>query len=336
MAREPLLLSVENLTSRFFLPTGVVHAVERVSFDLRPGESLGIVGESGSGKTATVMSLLRLLPAPGRIVGGRVTFEERELLELEEEEIRRIRGVRMALIPQNPGSALNPVLTIGWQLREALETHRDLSRSEAEERIVEGLHLAGIPEPARQLERYPHEFSGGMKQRILIAMGVLNHPALLIADEPTTALDTTTQAKVLELMSDLVDSFGMALLIITHNMGVIASVCDRVAVMYDGRDRRRRLGRRPLPGTAAPVHGSPAQVDAAARSTANGAGGPRGAAEHVGRGADRLRLSRALSDRRGEMRGSPTDRPGRRDALGPVLGGAERDARAFGRRSGSS
>ena len=231
---KPLLLSVENLTSRFFLPTGVVHAVERVSFDLRPGESLGIVGESGSGKTATVMSLLRLLPAPGRIVAGRVTFEERDLLELEEEEIRRIRGVRMALIPQNPGSALNPVLTIGWQLREALESHQDLPRSEAEERIVEGLHLAGIPEPARQLERYPHEFSGGMKQRILIAMGVLNHPALLIADEPTTALDTTTQAKVLELMSDLVDSFGMALLIITHNMGVIASVCDRVAVMYDG------------------------------------------------------------------------------------------------------
>ena len=230
-----MLLSVENLTSRFFLPTGVVHAVEQVSFDLRPGESLGIVGESGSGKTATVMSLLRLLPPPGRIVGGRVTFEGRELLALGEEEIRRIRGVRMALIPQNPGSALNPVLTIGWQLREALDAHQELSRSEAEERIVEGLHLAGIPEPARQLERYPHEFSGGMKQRILIAMGVLNHPALLIADEPTTALDTTTQAKVLELMSDLVDSFGMALLIITHNMGVIASVCDRVAVMYDGQ-----------------------------------------------------------------------------------------------------
>jgi len=232
---KPVLLSVENLTSRFFLPTGVVHAVEQVSFDLRQGESLGIVGESGSGKTATVMSLLRLLPAPGRIVGGSVRFEERELLELEEEEIRRIRGVRMALIPQNPGSALNPVLTIGWQLREALESHQDLSRSEADARIVEVLHLAGIPEPESQLERYPHEFSGGMKQRILIAMGVLNHPALLIADEPTTALDTTTQAKVLELMSDLVDSFGMALLIITHNMGVIASVCDRVAVMYDGR-----------------------------------------------------------------------------------------------------
>jgi len=233
--QKPMLLSVENLTSRFFLPTGVVHAVEQVSFDLRQGESLGIVGESGSGKTATVMSLLRLLPAPGRIVGGSVRFEERELLEWEEEEIRRLRGVRMALIPQNPGSALNPVLTIGWQLREALESHQDISRSEADARIVEVLHLAGIPEPGSQLERYPHEFSGGMKQRILIAMGVLNHPALLIADEPTTALDTTTQAKVLELMSDLVDSFGMALLIITHNMGVIASVCDRVAVMYDGQ-----------------------------------------------------------------------------------------------------
>src|SRR5262249_23862977 len=196
----PVLLSVENLTSRFFLPTGVVHAVEQVSFELRAGECLGIVGESGSGKTATVMSLLRLLPAPGRIVGGRVTFEGRELLELDEEQIRRIRGGRMALIPQNPGSALNPGLTIGWQLREALETPQDVSRSEADDRIGEVLRLAGIPEPAGQLERYPHEFSGGMKQRILIAMAVLNHPALLIADEPTTALDTTTQAKVLELM----------------------------------------------------------------------------------------------------------------------------------------
>ncbi len=278
----PLLLSVENLTSRFFLPTGVVHAVERVSFDLRPGESLGIVGESGCGKTATVMSLLRLLPPPGRInVGGRVTFEERELLELEE-EMRRIRGVRMALVPQNPGSALNPVLTIGWQLLEALETHQDLPRREAEERIVEGLHLAGIPEPARQLERYPHEFSGGMKQRILIAMGVLNHPALLIADEPTTALDTTTQAKVLELMSDLVDSFGMALLIITHNMGVIAECSATGSPSCTTVRSSKKAGRRPLPGAAAPVHGSPAQVDATPRPTARGAGGPRRAAKHRG------------------------------------------------------
>lgn len=230
-----MLLSVDNLTSRFYLSTGVVRAVEQVSFDLQARESLGIVGESGSGKTATVMSLLRLLPPPGRIVGGRVVFEGHDLLRLEEEEVRRVRGRRMALIPQNPGSALNPVLTIGWQLQEALQAHETVSRPEARERIVEALHRVGIPDPGNQLERYPHEFSGGMKQRILIAMGVLNRPALLVADEPTTALDTTTQAKVLELMSDLVDSSEMALLIITHNMGVIASVCDRVAVMYGGR-----------------------------------------------------------------------------------------------------
>ena len=230
-----MLLSVENLTSRFYLPAGAVHAVERVSFELDSGQSLGVVGESGSGKTAMVTSVLRLLPSPGRIVDGNVTFEGQELLGLTEGEIRRIRGGRMALIPQNPGSALNPVLTIGWQLREALRMHQSLSRSAAEERIVEVLHLAGIPDPRHQLDRYPHEFSGGMKQRILIAMGLLNHPALLIADEPTTALDTTMQAKVLELMSDLVDSFEMALLLITHNMGVVASVCDRVAVMYAGQ-----------------------------------------------------------------------------------------------------
>jgi len=213
----------------------VVHAVEQISFDLEPGESLGMVGESGSGKSATVMSLLGLLPPPGRIVGGHVAFEGRNLLELDGEEMRRLRGLRISLIPQNPGSALNPVLTIGWQLQEALKAHQEISGADARDRVVEALGLVGIPDPRGQLERYPHEFSGGMKQRILIAMGVLNRPALLIADEPTTALDTTTQAKVLELMSDLVDSFEMALLIITHNMGVIASVCDRVAVMYAGR-----------------------------------------------------------------------------------------------------
>ena len=230
-----MVLSVRDLTSRFFLPTGVVHAVERVSFELHAGRSLGIVGESGCGKTATVMSVLRLLPAPGRIVGGHITFEGRELLDLPDEEMRRIRGARIALIPQNPGSALNPVLTIGWQLREALQAHQELSRTEARDRIVEVLDLTGIPDPQHQLDRYPHEFSGGMKQRILIAMAIANHPALLVADEPTTALDTTMQAKVLELMSELVDSFEMTLMLITHNMGVVASVCERVAVMYAGQ-----------------------------------------------------------------------------------------------------
>jgi peptide/nickel transport system ATP-binding protein len=230
-----MLLTVENLTSRFYLRDGVVNAVEDVSFSLEKGESVGIVGESGSGKTATVMSLLRLLPAPGRVVGGRVDLGGKDVLALPEEELRRIRGKEMAYVPQNPMAALNPLFTIEWQLREALSSHARVSKREAQDRIVDALTVAGIPDPRSQMHRYPHEFSGGMRQRVLIAMAILNTPALLLADEPTTALDTTMQAKVLDLLAGLVERFGMAVLLITHNMGVVAAMCERVIVMYAGQ-----------------------------------------------------------------------------------------------------
>ncbi len=213
----------------------MVNAVEDVSFALEKGESVGMVGESGSGKTATVMSLLRLLPPPGRVVGGRVDLEGTDLLALPDEELRRIRGKQVAFVPQNPMAALNPLFTVEWQLREALSSHAKIPTHEARDRIVDALHVAGIPDPRSQMQRYPHEFSGGMRQRVLIAMAILNTPALLLADEPTTALDTTMQAKVLDLLAGLVERFGMAILIITHNMGVVAAMCERVIVMYAGQ-----------------------------------------------------------------------------------------------------
>jgi peptide/nickel transport system ATP-binding protein len=230
-----MLLSVRDLTSRFYLADSVVRAVEEVSFELGEGELLGIVGESGSGKTATAMSLLRLLPHPGRIVSGQIVFEERDLLALSQEEMRSIRGRRIAFIPQNPMAALNPLFTIEWQLREALSSHQAISREDAKSKILEVLHAAGIPEPRSQLDRYPHEFSGGMRQRILIAMAIINDPSLLLADEPTTALDTTMQARILELIAGLVERNRTAVLLITHNMGVVATICEKVVVMYAGQ-----------------------------------------------------------------------------------------------------
>jgi oligopeptide/dipeptide ABC transporter ATP-binding protein len=230
-----VLLDVEGLTSSFFLRDHVVRAVREVSFGVGDRESVGIVGESGSGKSATLMSVLRLLPPPGQIESGRIEFAGVDVRELSDEAVRRLRGNAMALVPQNPMAALNPLFTIEWQLREALTSHQELTSGDARERIVAALDLAGIPDSANQLDRYPHEFSGGMRQRILIAMATLNQPRLMLADEPTTALDTTMQAKVLDLMAELVESSGMSLLIITHNMGVVARICDRVLVMYAGR-----------------------------------------------------------------------------------------------------
>jgi len=229
------LLAVRGLTSRFYLADRVVYAVEDVSFEVRAGESVGVVGESGSGKTATVMSVLGLLQPPGRIVSGEISFEGANLVGASAETMRSIRGKRMALVPQNPMAALNPLFTIEWQLREALTSHQHVSKKEARARIVEALGFAGIPTPLEQLHKYPHAFSGGMRQRILIAMAMLNQPVLLLADEPTTALDTTMQAKVLELIAEIVDQRQMSVLLITHNIGVVARVCERVIVMLGGR-----------------------------------------------------------------------------------------------------
>jgi oligopeptide/dipeptide ABC transporter ATP-binding protein len=194
-----------------------------------------LVGESGSGKTATAMSILGLLPPAARTLEGSVELEGRELLSLSGEEMRRLRGEKIALVPQNPLAALNPVLTIGWQLWEAIKSHDDTAVEEtARERIIAALSSTGIAEPEQQLRRYPHEFSGGTRQRILIAMAIVNNPALLLADEPTTALDTTTQAQILEVMRKLIGERNMGMLLITHDMGVVANIADRVAVMYAG------------------------------------------------------------------------------------------------------
>ena len=208
--------------------------MRRLSFELGHGETLGLVGESGSGKSATAMSILRLLPPNGTIVAGSVELQGESLVELSWEAMRRIRGDRIALIPQNPLTALNPVFTIGWQLCEALSVHHRVSNADVRERLVEALSMTGLPDPKQQLDRYPHEFSGGMRQRVLIAMAILNQPALLLADEPTTALDTTTQAQIIHLLDELVQRYGMGLLLITHNMGVVARLTARVAVMYAG------------------------------------------------------------------------------------------------------
>jgi oligopeptide/dipeptide ABC transporter ATP-binding protein len=230
---EPIL-RVRDLSTRFYATFGVVHAVDGVSFDLYPGETLGIVGESGSGKSVTALSILRLVPAPGRVVSGTVELAGQNLFDLDAEGMRRVRGNSMATVFQNPMTALNPSLRIGWQLDEAFLAHDHGTKEEARDKAIEALQAVGIPDAVHRAESYPHEYSGGMRQRIVIAMGMMNNPQLLIADEPTTALDVTIQAQVMELMKQLIDEHDMALILITHNMGVVANMCDRVAVMYAG------------------------------------------------------------------------------------------------------
>jgi oligopeptide/dipeptide ABC transporter ATP-binding protein len=234
-AQENPALRVRNLTTRFRTPHGTVTAVDDVSFTVGRGETLGLVGESGSGKSVTAMSILRLVPAPGRIAGGTVELDGTNLLALDDESIRRKRGAEFGMVFQNPMTALNPAFTIGWQMREALRAHpRNRSGETEDARILRALADVGMPDPARQAASFPHQMSGGMRQRVVIAMGMINDPRLLIADEPTTALDVTIQAQVLELMKELTRNHGTSLLLITHNMGVIARMCDRVAVMYAG------------------------------------------------------------------------------------------------------
>ena len=230
------LLQVEGLQTHFFTSAGVVKAVDGISYEVGEGETVAVVGESGCGKSVGALSILRLIPdPPGRIVGGSIRFGGRDLLALSEEEIRRIRGREIGMIFQEPMTSLNPVLTIGLQLGETLRQHLGLSQDAAEARAVELLAMVGIADPARRVDQYPHHLSGGMRQRVMIALALSCHPKLIIADEPTTALDVTIQAQILELMKDLTRRLGVALIIITHNLGVVARYADRVNVMYAGR-----------------------------------------------------------------------------------------------------
>jgi oligopeptide/dipeptide ABC transporter ATP-binding protein len=244
------LVEVQNLQTHFLTRGGVVRAVDGVSWDIEEGETVALVGESGCGKSVTALSIMRLVAPPaGRIVGGRVLFKGRDLLTLSEDEMRRVRGREIGMIFQEPMTSLNPVLTIGRQLTEGLEIHLGMSSSDAHRRAVELLGMVGIPDPARRLTQYPHQFSGGMRQRMMIAMALACDPALILADEPTTALDVTIQAQILELMKDLSRRLGVAMLIITHNLGVVARYADRVNVMYAGRIIER--------GTARELYGRP-------------------------------------------------------------------------------
>ena len=229
------LLRVDHLTTVFDLRSGPVPAVNDVSFEIRQGETLGIVGESGSGKSVTAFSLMRLVQSPGRIAGGAIHFKGRNLLEIPEREMRRVRGAEISLIFQEPMTALNPVFTIGDQLRETLLVHGKAARGDAGARAVELLGQVRIPDPAARVNDYPHQLSGGMRQRVLIAMALACKPALVIADEPTTALDVTIQAQILDLLREMKAAFSLSLLLITHDLGVIAETADRVAVMYAGR-----------------------------------------------------------------------------------------------------
>ena len=227
------ILSVDDLTIRFHVKRGVLTAVNGVSFDVSRGETFGLVGESGSGKTVTARSIMRLIPTPpGEIAGGKVTFDGDDIYGLDDQEIRSIRGRKIAMVFQEPMSALNPVFTVGSQIMDVLRTNLGLSKEEATERAIDLLQLVGIPSPQRRLHSYVHEFSGGMRQRVMLAMALSCDPTFLIADEPTTALDVTIQATILELISSMIERFDMSLLFITHNLGVVAHACDKIGVMY--------------------------------------------------------------------------------------------------------
>jgi len=235
VSAEPLL-RVRDLQTHFFGDAGVVRAVDGVSFDVHAGQTLAVVGESGSGKSVTALSILRLVPQPpGRIVGGSIVFRGRNLLEASEREMRGIRGKEISMIFQEPMTSLNPVFTCGEQIIETLVLHEHISRQAARGRAIEMLELVGIPLPAQRIDEYPHQMSGGMRQRVMIAMALACHPSVLIADEPTTALDVTIQAQILELLRRLQRDMGMAVVLITHDLGVVAETADHVAVMYAGR-----------------------------------------------------------------------------------------------------
>ena len=230
------LLQVRNLTTQFFTSSGIVRAVDNVSFDVEEGETVAVVGESGCGKSVSALSILRLVPwPPGKIVGGSINFRGQNLLEMNDADIRRVRGREISMVFQEPMTSLNPVLSIGLQLTETMQHHLELTPAQALKRAEELLEMVGISEPKRRLAQFPHHLSGGMRQRVMIALALSCEPKLIIADEPTTALDVTIQAQILELMKDLTKRLGVALVVITHNLGVVARYADRVNVMYAGK-----------------------------------------------------------------------------------------------------
>jgi len=244
------LLEVKNLSTHFFTDSGVVKAVDNITYDIQEGETLGLVGESGCGKSVSALSLLRLIPTPpGRIVGGEVIFEGENVLHMDEAKMRTVRGNRISMIFQEPMTSLNPSLTIERQLTESLELHKNMIGTQARERAIDLLTMVGIPDAGSRLQDYPHQFSGGMRQRVMIAIGLSCDPRLLIADEPTTSLDVTIQAQILELMQSLSKTLGTAILMITHNLGVVARFAHRVNVMYAGRIIES--------GTAAEIYANP-------------------------------------------------------------------------------
>jgi len=229
------LLKVKNLKTYFFTHEGTVKAVDEVSFSVNQGKTLGLVGESGCGKSVTALSIMRLIPnPPGKIVSGEIWFEGKNLLKLDEKEIRKIRGKKISMIFQEPMTSLDPVFTIGHEIVEAIQLHQGLNKDEAKKKAIEALKIVGIPDVEKRINNYPHQLSGGMRQRVMIAMALSCNPTLLIADEPTTALDVTIQAQILRLINDLKDKFGASVMLITHDLGVIAEMCDNVAVMYAG------------------------------------------------------------------------------------------------------
>jgi len=235
LSEKKPILQVKDLRTYFYTEDGIVKAVDGVSFEVYEGETLGIVGESGCGKSVTSLSILRLLDERGKIESGQIVYKDKNLLELSEDEMRKIRGNEIAMIFQEPMTALNPVYTIGDQIMEAIILHQKLPKDEARKLAIEMLRKVGIPEPEKRVDEYPHELSGGMRQRAMIAMSLSCNPSILIADEPTTALDVTIQAQILELMKQLQNEYGMSIIMITHDLGVIAEMSDRVLVMYAGK-----------------------------------------------------------------------------------------------------
>tara|TARA_Y100001978_G_scaffold2149_1_gene1833 strand:+ start:1502 stop:2500 length:999 start_codon:yes stop_codon:yes gene_type:complete len=235
MSKKPII-EVKNLKTYFKTDAGIAHAVEDVSFDVYPGETLGIVGESGCGKSVTALSIMRLVAQPpGYYAGGEILFNGESILDMPKNKIQKIRGNKISMIFQEPMTSLNPVFTCGDQIMESIILHQKLSEKEAKEKAIEMLKLVGIPSPERRVEEYPHQLSGGMRQRVMIAMALSCNPSVLIADEPTTALDVTIQAQILELIEKLQKEMGLAVMMITHDLGVIAEICDRVIVMYAGQ-----------------------------------------------------------------------------------------------------